>query len=85
MIVSNDHRWGKQTKVIKVSYKKCDALPTINVTIGKKHKMRIAFDSGASHFWGQLQKSVDALGGGLTKYIAQAVYEERKISHASHL
>ena len=50
MIVSNDHRWGKQTKGIKVSYKKCDALPTINVTIGKKHKMRIAFDSGASHF-----------------------------------
>ena len=34
---------------------------------------------------GQLQKSVDALGGGLTKYIAQAVYEERKISHSSHL
>ena len=50
MIVSNDHRWGKQTKGIKVSYKKCDALPAINVTIGKKHKMRIAFDSGASHF-----------------------------------
>ena len=34
---------------------------------------------------GQLQKSVDALGGGLTKYIAQAVYEERKIRHSSHL
>ena len=36
-------------------------------------------------FSGQLQKSVDALGGGLTKYIAQAVYEERKIRHSSHL
>ena len=36
-------------------------------------------------YLGQLQKSVDALGGGLTKYIAQAVYEERKIRHSSHL
>ena len=50
MIVSNDHRWVKQTKGIKVSYMKCNALPTFNVTIGKKHKMRIALDSGAAHF-----------------------------------
>ena len=38
------------TKGIKVSYMKCNALPTFNVTIGKKHKMRIALDSGAAHF-----------------------------------
>lgn len=28
-------------------------------------------------FLGQLQKSVDALGGGLTKIYCQVVYEER--------
>ena len=34
-------------------------------------------DSGMAETSGQLQKSVDALGGGLTKIYCQVVYEER--------
>lgn len=50
MIVSNDHKRAKQTKGIKVRYKKCDELPTFMVRIGKKHRTRLPLDSGASLF-----------------------------------
>lgn len=52
MIVSNDHKWAEQTKGIKVGYKKCDALPSFMVRIGKKHRTRLPLDSGASNFCG---------------------------------
>lgn len=50
MIVSNDHKWAEQTKGIKVGYKKCDALPSFMVRIGKKHRTKLPLDSGASKF-----------------------------------
>lgn len=48
MIVSNDHRLATNTTGVKVSYKKCDELPTFKATIGK-HKIRAGLDSGAAH------------------------------------
>ena len=36
MIVSNDHKWAKQTKGLKVSYKKCDVLPSFSIKVGKR-------------------------------------------------
>ncbi len=53
--------------------------------IETKEKTFLILTAKKGTLTGQLQKSVDALGGGLTKYIAQAVYEERKIRHSSHL
>lgn len=50
IIVSNNHKLAKQTKGIKVGYKKCDALPTFTVRIGEKNRTRLPFDSGAAHF-----------------------------------
>ena len=50
MIVSNDRRRARETDGVKVSYRKCDALPTFKVTIGKGHRTRLPFDSGAIEF-----------------------------------
>lgn len=48
MIVSNDRRLAKDATGVKVSYKKCEELPTFKVSIGK-HKVRVGLDSGAAH------------------------------------
>ena len=50
MIVSNDHKWAKRTKGLRVSYKKCDGLPSFSIKVGKRHRTKSALDSGASHF-----------------------------------
>lgn len=48
MIVSNDRRLAANVAGVKVSYKKCDELPTFKVSIGK-HKAMVGLDSGAAH------------------------------------